>query len=161
MTRILCRTGLMTSICVCAVVSIVAGPKLAAQSARSARPTTPSSVVLSPATQSAAGADAAAHKQWMNDASEAQENFRFALTDRDQKAAQEALVTLESLMGKTEAYWTAKKTADGVKLAKEAHDLATKAVSQFKAGNLPAAQDSFDKMGASCNACHDLHLEKR
>lgn len=111
--------------------------------------------------QAATAADAATHKQWMNDASEAQENFRFGLTDRDQKAAQEALVALESLMGKTEEYWTAKKFADGVKVAKETHSLAAQAVSQFKSGNLPAAQDSFDKMGASCNACHELKLEKR
>ena len=158
MSGILRRTGLMAAVGVCSSLAVLAGPQLAAQSASRS---TPSSLAVSPVAQSAAAADAATHKQWMNDASDAQENFRFALTDRDQKAAQEALVTLESLMGKTEEYWTAKKVADGVKLAKEAHDLATRAVSQFKAGNLPAAQDSFDKMGASCNACHELHLEKR
>ena len=35
--------------------------------------------------------DAAAHQQWMNDASDAQEDFRFAITDKNQKAAVEAL----------------------------------------------------------------------
>ena len=35
--------------------------------------------------------DAAAHKAWMNDASDAQDDYRFAITDKDQKAAAEAL----------------------------------------------------------------------
>ena len=158
MFRSVRRFGLLASVGTCTVVVLSAAQTL---TARSPRVTTAVGSPAAPTPQAAAAADAAAHKQWMNDASDAQENFRFALTDRDQKAAQEALVSLESLMGKTEEYWAAKKFADGVKLAKETHSLATQSVSQFKSGNLPAAQDSFDKMGASCNACHELHLEKR
>ena len=105
--------------------------------------------------------DAAAHKQWMNDASDAQENYRFAVTDKKQKDAVEALATLEALMAKTEEYWTAKKSNDGVKLAKEARALAAQAGTAARAGNLTAATDAFDKMGASCNSCHELHLEKK
>lgn len=105
--------------------------------------------------------DAAAHKQWMNDASDAQEDFRFAVTDKDQKAAVEALAKLEGLMARTEEYWTAKKSNDGVKLAKEARALAAQAGTTAKAGNLTAAMDAFNKMGASCNACHELHLENK
>ena len=45
---------------------------------------------------SAQSADAATHKAWMNDASDAQENFRFALEDKDQKAGLEALTALFS-----------------------------------------------------------------
>jgi len=105
--------------------------------------------------------DAAAHKQWMNDASDAQEDFRFAVTEKDQKAATEALARLEALMAKTGDYWTAKKAADGAKLSRDARDLAAQAGAAAKAGNIPAAQQAFDKMGAACNACHELHLEKR
>ncbi len=143
------------------VVAVVVLSAAQPLTARNSIVETATSPHAAPEAQAAATADAATHKQWMNDASEAQENFRFGLTDRDPKAAQAALVALESLMGKTEDYWTAKKFADGVTLAKETHSLATQAVSQFKSGNLPAAQDSFDKMGASCNACHELQLEKR
>src|SRR3954465_10453454 len=71
--------------------------------------------------------DAAAHKQWMNDASDAQEDFRFAVTDKDQKAATEALGKIEVLMTKTGEYWAAKKASDGVKLSRDAHDLAAQA----------------------------------
>ena len=105
--------------------------------------------------------DAAAHKAWMNDASDAQEDYRFAVSEKDQKAAVEALVKLEALMAKTEDYWTAKKVADGVKLAKESRALAAQAQAAAKRGDTAAAGQSFDKMGASCNTCHDLHLEKR
>ena len=105
--------------------------------------------------------DAAAHKQWMNDASDAQEDFRFAVTDKDQKAAVEALAKLEGLMSRTEDYWTAKKSNDGVKLAKEARALAAQGGTAAKAGNFTAATGAFDKMGASCNSCHELHLEKK
>jgi hypothetical protein len=81
-------------------------------------------VVLLTAYVAAQAPDAAAHKQWMNDASEAQEDFRFAVTDKDQKAATEALGKLEGLMAKTGEYWAGRKASDGVKLSKEAHDLA-------------------------------------
>lgn len=101
------------------------------------------------------------HKAWMNDASDAQEDYRFAVSDKDMKAAADALVKLEALMAKTEDYWAAKKAADGVKLSKETRALAAQASAAVKGGNMPAAGDAFDKMGATCNACHELHLEKR
>ncbi len=110
---------------------------------------------------SAQAPNAAAHKAWMNDASDAQEDYRFAVSEKDQKAAVEALVKLETLMAKTEDYWTAKKAADGVKLAKESRAFAAQALAAAKRGDTAAAGQGFDKMGASCKTCHELHLEKR
>lgn len=111
--------------------------------------------------QSAAPLDAASHKQMMNDASDAQEDFRFALSDKDQKAAVDALTKLERFMGQTETYWTAKKSADGVKLAKEARASAAAALTAAKANSMTTARDAFEKMGATCNSCHELHFEKK
>lgn len=105
--------------------------------------------------------DAAAHKAWMNDASDAQEDYRFALSDKDQKAAVDALGKLDALMAKTEAYWTTKKVADGERLARAAHGLSTAALAAATRGDMAAAGQNFDKLGATCNSCHDLHLEKR
>ena len=105
--------------------------------------------------------DAAAHKAWMNDASDAQEDYRFAIADKDQKAAADALGKIDLLMAKTEDYWTSRKVADGVKLAKDAHALSTAALAAAKRGDMAAAGQSFDKLGATCNSCHELHLEKR
>jgi len=105
--------------------------------------------------------DAAAHKQWMNDASDAQEDYRFAVTDKDQKAAVEALGKLESFMARTEDYWTSHKSADGVKLAKAARASAAQAAAAAKRGDLAAASTAFTNMGTSCNACHELHLETK
>ena len=68
---------------------------------------------------------------------------------------------LEGLMAKSGEYWAARKAADGVELSKDAHDLAAQAGAAVKAGNMPAASQAFDKMGATCNTCHELHLEKR
>ena len=106
-------------------------------------------------------ADAAAHKAWMNDASDAQEDFRFVVTNKDQKAAVEALGKIDALMARTEDYWTKKKAADGVTLAKDARTFAVQAAASAKSGNWTAATGAFDKMGAACNTCHELHLEKR
>src|SRR5215813_13564370 len=60
--------------------------------------------------QTAPGAEE--HKAWMNDASDAEEDFRFAVTDKDAKAAAAAMTKIETLMQKTEAHWAAKKASD-------------------------------------------------
>ena len=136
------------------------------------RPTTPAFVWLAAPTVLAmtlAGAprvaaqapDAAAHQQWMNDASDAQEDYRFAVADQDQKAAVEALGKLESFMARTGDYWAARKSADGIRLAKAARASAAQAATAAKRGDLAAAATAFDAMGASCNTCHELHLEKK
>ena len=109
--------------------------------------------------QTTPGADE--HKAWMNDASDAEEDFRFAVTDKDAKAAAAALTKIEQLMQKTEAYWTAKKANDGVALTKDARALASEAAAAAAKGSLPDAGAGFEKMTAKCNACHELHLEKR
>jgi len=101
------------------------------------------------------------HKAWMNDASDAEEDFRFAVTDKDAKAAAAALTKIEALMQKTEGYWTAKKANDGVALTKETRVLASQAASAAGKGSLADAGAGFEKMTAKCNACHELHLEKR
>jgi hypothetical protein len=101
------------------------------------------------------------HKAWMNDASDAEEDFRFAVTDKDAKAAMAALTKIEALMQKTEGYWTAKKANDGVALTKEARALASQAAAAAAKGSLADAGAGFEKMTAKCNACHELHPEKR
>ena len=111
------------------------------------------------AAQQAPSADE--HKAWMNDASDAEEDFRFAVTDKDAKSAAAALTKIEDLMQKTEAYWAAKKANDGVALTKETRTLASQAAADAAKGSLADAGAGFDKMTAKCNACHELHLEKR
>ncbi len=113
------------------------------------------------AARASQAADADAHKAWMNDASDAQEDYRFAVAEKDAKAAAEALVKLEDLMGRTEGYWAAKRSADGVRLSKDARAQAAAAASAVKAGRMADAGASFDKLGTTCNTCHELHLEKK
>lgn len=97
----------------------------------------------------------------MNDASDAEEDFRFAVTDKDAKAAATSLTKIEELMQKTEAYWTVKKANDGVTLTKDTRALASQAAAAAAKGSFGDASAAFDKMTAKCNACHELHLEKR
>jgi hypothetical protein len=106
-------------------------------------------------------ASADEHKAWMNDASDGEEDFRAAVTDKDAKGAAAALSKIEQLMQKTEAYWTAKKANDGVALTKETGALASQAAAAAAKGSFADASTAFDNMTAKCNACHELHLEKR
>ena len=101
------------------------------------------------------------HKAWMNDASDAQEDFRDAIAAKSGAKVADAGVKLQDLMTKTLNYWQARKAADGVKLTQECVAQAKAIQSSAKANQLKAAQAAFDKMTTTCNACHELHLEKR
>ena len=101
------------------------------------------------------------HKAAMNDASDLQEDIREALGAKQGAKVAEAAVKLEALMGRTEAYWAARKQADIVTLAQATRRLASQLAADGKAGKLEQAAGSFEKMNASCNTCHDLHPEKR
>jgi electron transfer flavoprotein alpha subunit len=109
----------------------------------------------------AAPADAEAHKAMMNDAADAQEDYRSAFAEKNAKAATEALTKLERFMAQTEAYWSAKKMADIVKLAQTARGHAARARTAAQSGKLADANDAFGQLTATCNTCHDLHPEKR
>jgi hypothetical protein len=109
----------------------------------------------------AAAADAAAHKRWMNDASDAQEDLRDAVTAKSPAKASAAAMKIDSLMSRTEGYWAEKKAADIVALARESRELARRTAMLAKAGKFDEANASFTKLGATCNACHDKHPERR
>ena len=57
--------------------------------------------------------------------------------------------------------WAAKRADDIVTIARESRALATAIVTAAKAGQFDRATDAAAQMGARCNACHDLHPEKR
>jgi glutaredoxin 2 len=109
----------------------------------------------------AQNATAEAHKAWMNDASDAQEDFRASIASADAKAAAAALMKIDGLMAKTETYWAAKKMTDGVKLTRAVRSHASAGAAAAKIGKLTDASGAFDKMNTACNACHELHLEQR
>ena len=106
-------------------------------------------------------ADAETHKAWMNDAADAQEDIREALAAADGAKVRDGAVKIEAFMALTEEYWAAKKADDIVKLAQASRALARETAAAATAGKMPGARSAFDKLSASCNACHDLHPEKR
>ncbi|MBZ5557583.1 MAG: hypothetical protein LAO77_09960 [Acidobacteriia bacterium] len=113
------------------------------------------------ATVSAQAPDADAHKAWMNDATDLQEDIRDAMRAQDGAKIADAATKIEALMAKTEAYWSAKKAADVVTLAQTARSHAKDVATLGKAGKFDQSNEAFGKLNTTCNTCHDLHPEKR
>lgn len=105
--------------------------------------------------------DAEAEKAWMNDATDLQEDIRDAMHVKEGAQIAAAATKIEALMAKTEAYWSAKKAADVVKLAQTARAQAKDVATLGKAEKFDQSAEAFDKLNATCNTCHDLHPEKR
>jgi hypothetical protein len=105
--------------------------------------------------------DAETHKSWMNDAGDAQEDLREALAAKDGKAAATAALKIEGLMAQTEKYWAARHAEDIVKLAQTSRTLSRSVATEAGADKIDAAKEALQKLSANCNACHDLHPEKR
>jgi hypothetical protein len=105
--------------------------------------------------------DVEVEKQWMNDATDLQEDIREAMGKKDGAKIAEAALKIEALMAKTEAYWSAKKAADIVKLAHTARAQAKDVATLGKAAKFEPTNEAFGKLNTTCNTCHDLHPEKR
>ena len=105
--------------------------------------------------------DAAAHRAWMDDAADLQDELREHLGARAGDKAAAAAAKIEAILAQTEAYWATKHADDIVKIARESRTLAAAIASAAKAGRIDRATDAFATMNARCNACHDLHPEKR
>lgn len=105
--------------------------------------------------------NALVHKGWMDEAGDAQDELGEALSEKDGAVVSEAALKIEALMAKTEAYWAAKRAADIVKLAQAARALSKEVAAAGAANRIVLAQGAFEKLNANCNACHDLHPEKR
>ena len=111
---------------------------------------------------SQAGAqDAAAHKAWMDDAADLQDELREHLGAKAGDKAAAAATKIEEILAQTQAYWAAKHADDIVKIARESRTLAAAIATAAKAGKIDQASDAFATMNARCNACHDLHPERR
>ena len=105
--------------------------------------------------------DAAAHKAWMDDAADLQDELREQLQGTAGARAAEAATKIEKILAQVESYWAAKHADDVVKIARESRTLATAITTAAKSGRIDEAKEAFAKMNARCNACHDLHPEKR
>lgn len=110
---------------------------------------------------SARAQDAAAHKAWMDDAGDLQEELAEQLTAESADKAADAALKLVKILEQTQAYWTAKHADDIVAIARESRALAAQVATDAKAGRFAAATDANRKLNARCSACHDLHPEKR
>jgi hypothetical protein len=105
--------------------------------------------------------DAAAHKAWMDDAADLQDELREQLHATAGDKAADAATKIEKILAQTQAYWAAKQAEDVVKIARESRTMATAIATAAKSGKMDEANEAFAKMNAHCNACHGLHPEKR
>ena len=104
---------------------------------------------------------AEAHRQWMDEAGDLQEDLRAAFEEKSGANVAGAATKLEQLMAKTQAYWAGKHATDIVAIAKESRAFAKQMATAGKAGKLDEAGQAFAKLNTRCNSCHDLHPEKR
>jgi hypothetical protein len=105
--------------------------------------------------------DAAVHKAWMNDATDAQDDLREAIAGKSSAKAAAAALKLQTLMARTERYWASRHAEDIVMLARESKALAGQVSRAARAHKLERANEAFGKLNTTCNTCHDLHPEKR
>lgn len=105
--------------------------------------------------------DADAHRGWMNDAGDLQEDLRDSLRLKDGAKSTEASAQMEALMAQVEGYWAAKRAADIVKLAQDARAQSKELGAAAAAAKFEDAERLLARLGATCSACHDLHPEKR
>ena len=112
-------------------------------------------------TLQARGQDAAAHKAWMDDAGDLQDELREQLLAKSGDKAAATATKLEEILAKTQAYWAERHADDIVTIARESRTLATAVATAAKAGHLGQATEASAEMNARCSACHDLHPEKR
>jgi hypothetical protein len=105
--------------------------------------------------------DAAAHKAWMDDAGDLQEELAEQLRAESADKAADAALKLEKILEQTQTYWAARHADDIVAIARESRALATEVATSAKASRFSAAADANKKLNTRCNACHDLHPEKR
>jgi hypothetical protein len=97
----------------------------------------------------------------MDDAADLQDELREHLGAKAGDKAAAAAMKIEEILAQTQTYWAAKHADDIVKIARESRTLAAAIAAAAKAGRIDQATDTFATMNARCNACHDLHPEKR
>jgi cytochrome c556 len=66
-----------------------------------------------------------------------------------------------AIMTETKTFWAEKKMDDIVKLADGSLSALNEMAALAKSGKMDNAKAAFDKINASCSACHDLHPENR
>lgn len=105
--------------------------------------------------------DAAAHREWMDNLGDLQDELREHLVAKSAEKSAATATEIERILLQTQAYWAAKHADDIVNIAQESRTLAIAIATTAKADKLDQAAEAFEKMNARCSACHDLHPEKR
>jgi cytochrome c556 len=105
--------------------------------------------------------ESARHKEWMDRAQDLKEEVRDALEAKAPAQAAPAARKLASIGRQELRFWANADIADAHQLAQRNLDAAREIEAGAKAGDLGRTRAAFDRLDATCKACHDLHPEKR
>jgi hypothetical protein len=101
-----------------------------------------------------------AHKQWMNDAAEQQEEVRDAFAAKDPAKLLAAAKKLDVLTAKEAAFWDRTSVAQAKSLAATNRQESQQLIRAAQAGKMAEARTVFASLEKTCSACHGLQLEK-
>jgi hypothetical protein len=100
-------------------------------------------------------------KQKMDDAQDAKDDLMDAVDAKSGPKAVEATAKMMKTLLETKQFWTEQKMADIVKLADDNIAAANEMTKIASSGQMDTAKAAFNKLGAACSACHDIHPENR
>ena len=102
-----------------------------------------------------------AHRQAMDTAQALKDDLQEALNGKTGAKAADTAQKLAKILQNEVKYWTDNKQADALKLAQSNAAELTEVTTAAKANKMGDAKKAFAKMSATCDACHELHPEKR
>ena len=97
----------------------------------------------------------------MDDAQDAKDDLMDAVDAKSGPKAAEATAKMTKIVQETKQFWAAKKMADIVTLADASLAALNEMSKMAAAGKMDQSKAVYQKIGATCSACHDVHPEKR
>ncbi len=102
-----------------------------------------------------------AHKAWMDDAQDKQEDVREALSAQDASKLVAAALVIDKLTEQEWQFWGRTTIAQAQEIAARNRGEAAEMLAAARAGKFAVAGQAFARLEKTCSACHDLHFEKQ
>ena len=116
--------------------------------------------VLLAALTCSAGEEASRHKAKMDEAQDLKDEIQDGLDGKSASKVADAAAKLRALCQQEEQLWIRARVAEAIRLAGKNLQAVRELEAGAKTGDLDSAAKAFERLNASCRACHDLHLEK-
>ncbi len=100
-------------------------------------------------------------RQKMEDAQEAKDDLMEAVSDKSGPKAAAASAKIARILQETKTFWAAQKMTDVARLADNSIAAVNNMAKIAASGQMDAAKAAYNKINATCSACHDVHPENR